>query len=135
MLVISLYQRRRPGTALDGRSGFRIGALTGLLVAYFSAFGVAGWRLLERFQFHQGALMDSDYTQSGKQYSLAAQNITQATPDSVEQVRALFNSMLTPDGRAGVSLLNIAVTAAGTVLLAGLGGMLGARILSRRMQP
>ncbi len=132
VLVISLYQRRRPGTSLDGRSGFRIGALTGLLAAYVSAFGVAGWRLIERYSLHQGGLLDADYTQTMQQSTVAAQNMAQGTAAGMEQARAWLNFVLTPDGRAGMTLFSTAVAAAGTVLLAGLGGMLGARLANRR---
>lgn len=135
VIVITLYQRHRPGAQLDGRSGFRIGALTGLLAAYVSAFGVAGWRLIERYSLHQGSLLDSDYTQTMQQSTIAAQSMSQGTAASMEQARAWLNFVLTPDGRAGMTLFSTAVTAAGTVLLAGLGGMLGARIMSRRTQP
>jgi Gpi18-like mannosyltransferase len=46
IVLISMYQRRQPGTPLNGKAGFRIGTLLGLLAAYISAFGLAGWQLL-----------------------------------------------------------------------------------------
>ena len=46
IVLISLYQRRRPSSPLDGKAGFRIGGLMGVLAAYVSAFGLAIWQLL-----------------------------------------------------------------------------------------
>ena len=132
IVVISLYQRHRPGAPIDGKSGFRIGALTGLLAAYVSAFFVAGLRLIERYPLHQGSLLDNDYARRMQQSTTAAQSMVQGTAASMEQMRAYLNFVLTPDGRAGMTLFDTAFTAAATVLLAGLGGMLGARLAGRR---
>ena len=132
IVVVSLYLRHRPGALLDGRSGFRIGALTGLLAAYISAFFLAGLRLLERYPLHQGDVLDRDYVQSMQQSTMAAQAMVQGTAASMEQMRAYLDFVLTPDGRAGMTLFGTVMTASGTVLLAGLGGMLGARLAGRR---
>ncbi len=130
--VISLYQRHRPGTMLDGRAGFRIGALMGLLAAYVSAFFLAGLRLVERYSLHQGDVLDKDYALYIQQTATASQSMAHGTAASMEMMNSWMNFFLTPDGRAWVTLLGTAVTAAGTVLLAGLGGMLGARMAGRR---
>lgn len=132
VVVISLYLRRRPGTRLDGRSGFRIGALMGLLAAYVSAFFLAGLRLIERYPMHQGSALDKDYALYIQQTAAASQNMAHGTAASVEMMQSWMNFFLTQDGRAWVTLLGTAVTGAGTVLLAGLGGVLGARLAGRR---
>ena len=132
MVVISIYQRRRPGALVDGRSGFRIGALMGLLAAYISAFFVAGLRLMERYPLHQGAVLDRDYALYIQQTAAASQSMAHGTAASAEMMNSWMNFFLTPDGRAWIALLGTAVTGVGTVLLAGIGGMLGARLAARR---
>ena len=132
VLVISLYQRHRPGTLLDGRSGFRIGALTGLLAAYGSAFAIAAWRLIERYPLHQGAALDREYALTMQQSTAMAQGMAQSTAAGMQQMRAYLSMVLTPDGRAGMTLISTAIIATGTVLLAGVGGVLGARLAGRR---
>ena len=128
MLVITLYRRRRPGAMLDRRSGFRIGALTGLLAAYVSAALVAAVECLERYKFHLGAAMDHEYTTRMEQSTA----MVQAGADTEAQMRAYLHFLLTPDGRATMSLAGAALTSLTMILLAGIGGLLGVRFLSRR---
>ncbi len=132
VVVISLYLRRRPGAMLDGRSGFRIGALMGLLTAYISTFFVAVLRLIERYALHQGEVLDKDYALYIQQTAQASQSMAHAPEANLEIMRAWMNFFLTPDGRAWATLVGAAVTGAGTILLAGLGGMLSARLAARR---
>jgi hypothetical protein len=135
MLVISLYRRRRPGALVDGRSGFRIGALTGLLAAYVSAFGLACWQIFQRYSLHQGAAIDQQYVMRVQQSAEATQRMAQGNALTVQQARNLLDFFLSPDGRAAITLFDTAALASGIVLLAGLGGMLGARLSRRSTQP
>ena len=135
IIVISLYQRRRPGVPLDGRSGFRVGAVTGLFEAYIYSFGVAGWQIFERYSLHRGNLIDQNYTQAMQQVATMSQNMAAGTDASLQQMREMLRLFLSPDGRAGMTLASTAIGAAGIVLLAGLGGMLGARLARRTAQP
>jgi hypothetical protein len=134
VIVTSLYQRRRPGTLLDGRSGFRIGTLTGLLVAYASAFGLACWQLFERYSLHQASVLDAQYALRVQQSAEATQRMAQGNALTIQQARILLDFFLSPDGRATVTLFDTAALASGIVLLAGLGGMLGARLTRRSAQ-
>lgn len=135
MLVISLYRRGRPGTVVDSRSGFRIGALTGLLSSYIWAFGLAAWQIFQRYSLHQGATLDQQYVWRIQQSAEATQRMAQGNSLSMQQARTLLNFFLSPDGRATVSLIDTAAFASGIVLLAGLGGLLGARLSRRAAQP
>lgn len=128
MVVVALYRRRRPGALLDNRSGFRIGALTGLLAAYISAALVAGLQLLERYKFHLGAAMDREYTQRMEQSTA----MVQAGADTEAQMRAYLHFLLTPDGRATMSLAGTALISLTMILFAGIGGLLGVRMFNRR---
>jgi hypothetical protein len=135
IILISLYQRRRPGTApLDGKTGFRIGALLGVLSAYVSAFGLAGWQIFERYSLHQGSTLDAQFAMQVQQSAEATQRMAQANTMNAQQAKAMLDFFLSPDGRVTYTFFYTAVLAFGIVLLAGLGGMLGAR-LARRSVP
>jgi hypothetical protein len=136
IILISLYQRRRPGSAaLDGKTGFRIGALLGVLAAYISAFGLAGWQIFERYSLHQGSTLDAQFAMQVQQSAEATQRMAQANTMNAQQARAMLDFFLSPDGRVTYTFFYTAVLAFGIVLLAGLGGMLGARLARRSVQP
>ena len=134
IVLISMYQRRQPGTPLNGKAGFRIGTLLGLLAAYISAFGLAGWQLLERYSLHQGSALDAQFAIQVQQSAEATQRMAQGNSMNAQQARAMLDFFLSPDGRVTYTFFYTAVLAFGIVLLAGLGGMLGAR-LTRRSAP
>jgi hypothetical protein len=134
ILLISLYRRRRPQSPLDGKTGFRIGSLLGLLAAYVSAFGLAGWQLFERYSLHQGSALDAEFAMQVQQSAEATQRMAQSNSVNAQQARAMLAFFLSPDGRVAYTFFYTAAMAFGIVLLAGLGGMLGAR-LSRRSAP
>ena len=131
IILISLYRRRRPQSPLDGKTGFRIGSLLGLLAAYVSAFGLAGWQLFERYSLHQGSTLDAQFVMQVQQSAEATQRMAQSNSVNAQQARAMLDFFLSPDGRVTYTFFYTAALAFGIVLLAGLGGMLGAR-LSRR---
>ena len=131
IILISLYRRRRPQSPLDGKTGFRIGSLLGLLAAYISAFGLAGWQLFERYSLHQGSTLDAQFVMQVQQSAEATQRMAQSNSVNAQQARAMLDFFLSPDGRVTYTFFYTAALAFGIVLLAGLGGMLGAR-LSRR---
>ncbi len=131
VVLISMYQRRRPAAPLDGRVGFRIGALMGVLAAYVSAFGLAVWQLFERYSLHQGSAIDTQYAMQVQQSAETTQRMAQANSLNAQQARAMLDFFLSPDGRVTYTFFYTAVMAFGIIVLAGLGGMLGAR-LSRR---
>jgi ribosomal protein L40E len=134
IILISLYRRRRPGSLLDGRSGFRIGTLTGLLAAYVSAFGIACWQIFQRYSLHQGPWMDQQYSMVIRQSIEASGRMTHNDPSSVQQTRMMLDFALAPNGRATYALFSMVALASGIVLLAGLGGVLGARLTRRSTQ-
>jgi hypothetical protein len=131
IILISLYRKRRPGSPLDGKAGFRIGSLLGLLAAYVAAFGVAGWQLFERYSLHQGSALDAVVALQLQQATEATQRMAQTNAISAQQARAMLDFFLSPDAPVTYTFFNTVIMAFGIVLLAGLGGMLGAR-LSRR---
>lgn len=134
IVLISMYQRRRPGVPVDGKSGFRIGTLLGVLAAYVSAFGLAGWQLFERYSLHQGSALDAQFAMQVQQSAEATQRMAQSNSVNAQQARAMLDFFLSPDGRVTYTFFYTAALAFGIVLLAGLGGLLGAR-LTRRATP
>jgi hypothetical protein len=135
IVLIALYQRRRPGTApLDGKAGFRIGALLGVLAAYVSAFGLAGWQLFGHYSLHQETALDAVLTLQMQQATEATQRMVQTNGMNAQQARVMLDFFLSPDARVTYSFLYTAAVAFAIVMLAGLGGMLGARLMRGSVQ-
>lgn len=125
--VIALYRRQTPSRSVDGRSGFRLGALMGLFAAYVSAALVGALSLVERYTLRLGGLMDREFADRLRQSTA----MVQTGADTEAQMRNYVHFLLTPDGRAAMSLAGAAITALLTILLAGFGGMLGVRLFGR----
>ena len=131
ILLISLYQKRSPRIPMDGKTGFRIGAFLGVLAAYVSAFGLAGWQLFERFSLHHGHALDAQYTMQVQQYAETSHTMAQANSMNPQQARAILDFLLSSDGRVTFTFLSTALLAFGIIVFAGLGGVLGARLTRR----
>jgi ribosomal protein L40E len=131
IVLIAIYQRRRPAASLDGKAGFRIGALMGMLTAYVSAFGVGVWQLFEHYSRRQESALDTVIALQLQQAAEATQRMAQANSLDAQQVRAMLDFFLSPDARVAYTFFNAAVMAIGIIVLAGLGGMLGARLIRR----
>ena len=131
-LAIGLYRKLAPGFSLDARSGFRIGALVGLIAAYTTVAATAVWRVFARFVLHQGLEIDRNYDAAMQQVSASA---AQSNPDAQTQLRTLMHLLMSPDGRAGLILWSSVVSALGIVLFSALGGVLGVRLFTMRKGP
>jgi hypothetical protein len=131
-LAIGLYQKRDPGFQLDARSGFRIGALAGLVAAYTSVAVTALWRVFSRFVLHQGAEIDRAYEAAMRQVSASA---IQSNPEAQAQLKTMLHLLMSPDGRAGLILWSSVLSAFGIVLFSALGGVLGVRLFAPRKRP
>jgi hypothetical protein len=126
--VICLYRRKRPMSLLNAKSGFRIGSLAGLIIAYVSIAVTALLRVAQRFPLHTGAAIDDEYEQIIRQ----SMTVFQTTPETQQQMKWFFHFMLTPDGRAAWSLMNMFTVTVLTVLIASIGGAVGARMFAGR---
>jgi hypothetical protein len=131
IILISMYQRRRPAAPLDGKAGFRIGALMGVLAAYVSAFGLAAWQIFHRYGLHQGSAIDAQYAAQVQQYMENSHAMAQANSLNAQQARLMLDFMLSADGRVTYTFFSSAFVALGIIVLAGLGGILGARLTRR----
>ena len=128
VLAIMLYHRRAPAFLLETRSGVRIGAITGLIAAYSSVIATAVWRVFERYVLHRGNAIDQFYD-SVIQQSTA---LVQTNPETQAQWHAYVRFLMSPDGRAGYTLLNAATTSIGIIVFAAIGGALGVRLIAIR---
>lgn len=131
IVLISMYQRRRPTAPLDGKAGFRIGALMGVLAAYVSGFGLAAWQIFNRYGLHQGSALDTQYATQVQQYMENSHAMAQANSLNAQQARLMLDFMLSADGRVTYTFFSTAFVAVGIIVLAGLGGIVGARLTRR----
>jgi len=126
--IILYYRRKRPMAVLSTRSGLRIGALTGFVTAYVSLLLSALLRVIVRFPMHNAGSIDNEY----EQYIHSVASNMQTTPETQAQLSAYFHFLLTPDGRATLSLMYIALVAVVTILIASVGGAVGVRMFAGR---
>lgn len=134
VVVASMY-RRRTGTLLTGRMGWRIGVLLGLFTAAVAAVVDGASLIMQRFALHQGSIIDQRYRDaiemSSKMYSglFAASN-----PQMASAIASAEHFWYTPDGAAAMMLINAAGLAFFMLIFAGAGGALGARLTAKSAQ-
>jgi len=126
--VVFLYCRKRPMTLLSTKGGFRIGALTGFLIAYVSIAVTAILHVVQRFPLHAGAVIDGTYEELIRDST----SMFQTSPETQAQMLSFSRFLLTPDGRAAWSLTNMATLVAFTVVIAACVGALGVRMFAGR---
>ncbi len=127
-LAILLYRKKHPMAPMTAKHGFRIGILAGLIISYVSIAVTSILRVVQRFAMHKGETIDSEYD------SVISQSMTmfQTTPETQAQMRSFFHFMLTPDGRAAWSFMNMLTVTVMTLLFAALGGYVGVRLFRVR---
>lgn len=134
VLAVSMY-RRRTGTLLTGKMGWRIGMLLGLFAAVIAAGFNASALLVQRYGFHQGAVIDQrlhDVIDSVmKMYSNFLVN---SSPEMVAAAHQSMQFWLTPNGIAALVLSNAAEMTIFMLLFAAVGGAIGARFSARSPQ-
>jgi hypothetical protein len=136
MAAVALYQRRSRNGFLNLRTGLRIGLVAGVVAAFFATACNAAVLLFQRYALHMSKAIDD--SMDGNIREIVGQlggKMAQATPETQAQLRAYFNFLLSPDGKAFLSLTSSATAALAMVLFAALGGALGARIFVARRRP
>lgn len=134
MVVISMY-RKRTGTLLTGRMGWRIGTLLGLFSAVIATAANGISLVVQRFALHQGSIIDQRYRDavqlSTKMYvdMFAASN-----PEMASAITKAEHFWFTPGGAAAMVLINAAGLTIFMLIFAGAGGALGARIGAKSAQ-
>jgi hypothetical protein len=136
MAAVALYQRRSRNGFLNLRTGLRIGLVAGVVAAFFATACNAAVLLFQRYALHMSKAIDE--SMDGNIREIVGQlggKMAQATPETQAQLRAYFQFLLSPDGKAFLSLTSSATAALAMVLFAALGGALGARIFVARRRP
>lgn len=120
-LTVHLY-RRRTASPTDGRIGWRIGSLTGVISAIFWLALNAVSMLVQRYALHQGAAIDAAFTNAVKS---AMATMNQQSPTFQHQFPWFAGFWLSPSGIATLYLTGTSLVAVSMVLFAALGGALG----------
>ncbi len=120
-LTVYLY-RRRTAAPTDGRIGWRIGGLTGVISAIFWLAVEAFAMLFQRYAMHQGATIDSTFQSAVKS---AITTMNQENPTFQHQVPWFAHFWLSPAGIATLYLTGITIFALSMIFFSALGGALG----------
>ncbi|MGC8549687.1 MAG: hypothetical protein ACP5M4_08300 [Acidobacteriaceae bacterium] len=120
-VTVYLYQRRSAAPT-DGRIGWRIGGLTGVIAAIFFLGAEAVSMLVQRYAMHQGQFIDSTL-QTAIKSAIATMN--QENPSFQHQVPWFAAFWLSPAGIATLYLAGICMFALSMILFSALGGALG----------
>jgi hypothetical protein len=126
--TVALY-RRRTASPTNGKLGWRIGGLMGIIAASLSMAIQGASLVFDRFVLHQSAKIDSQF-QTEMQSVLHA--MQQQNPDFSTQMPWFSHFMLTPYGIAAVFLAGSLMLALSMVLFSALGGAIGGRYLRTR---
>jgi hypothetical protein len=120
VIAVVLYRRREPGANLSAWMGARLGAMSGAFgFAIFIVFAAVTATFFDGGPKLQQALQQS--------MDLAAKR--SSDPVAAQQMLQIFR---TPEGLAALMLIGLVLTLIGFVILAGLGGAIGAAWIRRR---
>lgn len=118
--AVSLYQRRTASRA-NGRTGWRIGGLMGVITAIFWLALSAASSLLQRYGMHHQPLVVSILKKS---IQTSITTVTQQNPTFPKDFPWFAHFWLSPSGLASLYLILASITAVSMVLFAALGGAL-----------
>jgi hypothetical protein len=129
IIAIGIYHKQRPAAFLDARTGARIGLVVGLLMGLALSLTLAVSGVVARFALHRMAGFDADTT--GKLRAqidlMSAQAAAQSNPIP-PWLTAIF---LSPEFRAAMGLVSIAMLCALVLLLSTLGGAFAGSMRAR----
>ncbi|HUY80697.1 MAG TPA: hypothetical protein VMU92_03150 [Acidobacteriaceae bacterium] len=133
-VAVSMY-RRRTGILPTGKMGWRIGMLLGLFAAVISAGFNAGALIVQRYGFHQGAVIDQRLHDAiGNGLKMYSSFLANSSPDMVAAAQKSMHFWMTPTGVAALVLSNAAEMTLFMLLFAAVGGALAARFNARSPQ-
>ena len=136
--VIALY-RHRSEALTDGRMGWRLGALVGVVSAFVATATYALQMDVARYWMHQGPAIDREFqtaAQMGVDYWARA-NAQQGPqpPEVAHAVQRVTDFMLSADGHAAGQLATAVIMSLAMILFAATGGAIAGRILAARPKP
>jgi hypothetical protein len=130
-VTVYLY-RRRTAAPTNGRIGWRIGGLMGVIAAIFWLAIEAVAMLIQRYAMHQGPAIDSTFQKAIK---AAIATMNQENPAFQHQLPWFAHFWLSPDGIATLYLLGTAMVALIMVFFSAVGGALGGSSQRNRSVP
>lgn len=129
-LTVYLYHRRTAAPT-NGRIGWRIGGLMGVIAAIFWLAVEAVAMLVQRYALHQGPAIDSTFQKAIKS---AMATMNQENPAFQHQFPWFAHFWLSPAGIATLYLIGTAMVALSMVLFSAVGGALGGSSQRNRSQ-
>jgi RNA polymerase subunit RPABC4/transcription elongation factor Spt4 len=138
--VVALYMRsRRPAWITIG-AGARIGLVTGILAGAVCFTVSSAFLFVQRYAFHQGSRIDSEWKALVDMDMQFSQQIASAigSSDSAQTLAMQVQQkawMLSPEGHAGMVVANLTVASLLFILCAVTGGALCARMMGRSRRP
>jgi hypothetical protein len=131
--AVALYRRRSQSGFADGRAGWRIGAVAGLLTALIATALDAVNLVGHRYILHDAGRIDQQFQTMAQQVADSAmKSSAESAPQAAQLLHIWVAFWISPDGHAAIQLLTASIVSFGTVLFAAAGGALGARFLSAR---
>ena len=127
-LTVALY-RRRTASPTDGKLGWRIGGLMGVVAATLWMAEQGATLIFQRYVLHQGASIDSELHNSVQTALIAMQ---QQNPAFTKDYPWFPHFWLSPEGIAAMFLAGCCMLALSMVLFSALGGAIGGRYLRTR---
>ncbi len=128
VLTIWLYQRRTAGR-IDGRLGWRVGSILGIVAALLACGAYAIRMVIERYVMHGGAAIDSAYQAYAHQFldmwNKASAQQGASPAEAARMMKMMAGFVLSPDGHAALQLMTALTMSVGILLFAALGGALG----------
>src|SRR5664279_2067891 len=134
--AVLLYQRRSNNSYLNTRTGLRIGMVAGVVAAFIATACNAGMLLFQRHFLHMSKAIDDSV--DGNIKTMVEQmggRMAQTTPEAQAQLQTYFRFLLSPDGEAFLALSSAVTAAVFMIVLASLGGALGAWRFAARRKP
>jgi len=128
ILAVFLYHRRT-ASPTDGRIGWRIGGLMGVMTATLWLAFEAVNLVVIRYAMHQGATIDTTFRKS-LENAIATMN--QMNPEFAHQVPWFAHFWLSPSGIATLLISGSSMLAISMILFSALGGALGGHFLRSR---
>ncbi len=127
-LAVALY-RRRTASPTDGKLGWRIGGLMGIVAATLSLAIQGASLVFDRFVLHQSAQIDNEFH---TRMQMALHAMQQQNPAFATELPWFSHFMLSPYGIAAIFLAGSLMLALSMVLFSALGGAIGGRYLRTR---
>ncbi len=125
IITLGLYQKRRPLAWMDAGVGARIGVVVGLALVACLTLALAIGGLVARYGLHSMGSTDAQLTET---IHASVERATTIAPVSPEAQKFWYS----PEGRAGIMLVEIGVGSGILLILSAVGGAVSGFMRTRR---